>query len=79
MDDPTPTRPQDQADVRLLRIVPDVVDRLGVSRSTVYGLVSEGALVLRKVGSSSRIRSDELDAYIRSLPQVGVVAVEVRE
>lgn len=52
--------------VRLLSI-PEACDRLGCSRSYFYATPALRALI-RKVGSASRVRSDELDAYILSLP-----------
>ncbi|WP_425339278.1 helix-turn-helix domain-containing protein [Brevundimonas alba] len=54
--------------------------RLEISRSTFYNLVAEGKIPLRKVGGSSRVRSDELDDFIQDLPRLAAVAaVEVRE
>lgn len=68
MDAHLPYRPSSDGDpVRLLK-VPEALKRLGLARSTFYLLVKEGRIPLRKIGGASRIRSDELDAYIRSLP-----------
>ncbi|WP_226637930.1 helix-turn-helix domain-containing protein [Brevundimonas poindexterae] len=59
--------------------IPEACKRLGVSRSTFYNLVAQGKIPLRKVGSSSRVRSDELDDFIQDLPRLAaVVSVEVQ-
>lgn len=69
-------KPKDvQCEAQLLTIV-QVCQRLSVGRSTLYNLISAGKLPLRKVGAASRIRSDELDAFIQSLPQSAAVAAE---
>ena len=54
--------------VKLLKIR-EAYERLSVGRSTLYQLIKDGKLPLRKVGGASRVRSDELDAYIQNLPQ----------
>lgn len=63
-----PVIPTPQSEAQLLTIV-EACHRLSIGRSTLYNLISVGKLPLRKVGGASRIRSDELDAFIRSLPQ----------
>ena len=45
----------------------EVGDQLGVSRSTVYRLMGEGALEPIKVGGSRRVTEDQLDRYVASL------------
>lgn len=55
---------------RLARLltVRETCQRLSISRSTFYQLINGGKLPLRKIGGASRVRSDELDAYIKGLP-----------
>lgn len=63
-----PTPPPDV--IRLLT-VREAINRLSIGRSKFYLEVQAGNLPLRKVGGSSRVRSDELDAYISNLPAYG--------
>ena len=58
--------------IRLLTIQ-EAIARLKIGRSKFYLEVQAGNLPLRKVGGSSRVRSDELDAYIANLPAYGEV------
>ena len=51
-----------------LLTIREVLDRLRVSRSTFYQLVKDQKIPLRKIGGASRIRSDELEAFIQELP-----------
>lgn len=53
-----------------LLTIGDAIDRLKIGRSTLYQLIKDGKLPLRKVGGASRVRSDELDAYIQNLPRL---------
>lgn len=46
--------------------------RLSVSRSHFYNLVADGLITIRKVGTASRVDSNELDAYIATLPTTQV-------
>lgn len=55
--------------VKLLKIQ-EAYERLSVGRSTLYQLIKDGKLPLRKIGGASRVRSDELDAYIQNLPRL---------
>jgi excisionase family DNA binding protein len=50
--------------------IPETADQLRVSRHTVYGLIEAGKLraVLLGAGGTLRVRSDDLTAYIDSLP-----------
>ena len=47
--------------------VPDVVQRLGVSRAKVYELMASGELRSVRVGGSRRVESDDLDRFIAGL------------
>jgi excisionase family DNA binding protein len=40
----------------------------GLSRSSLYREVDAGRLALRKIGKSSRIARDDLDAWLATLP-----------
>jgi excisionase family DNA binding protein len=52
---------------RLLLRVSEAAQTLGVSRSTVYELLYVGTLPSVKIGSCCRIRSGDLEAYVRAL------------
>lgn len=60
-----------------LMTVSEACRRLGICRSTFYNLVGKGKVPLRKVGGSSRVRSDELDAFIQDLPRLTDQSSEV--
>ncbi len=47
--------------------VPNVVERLGVSRAKVYELMASGELRSVRVGGSRRIDSDDLERFIAGL------------
>lgn len=64
-----------QGEPQLLTIV-QACQRLSVGRSTLYNLISAGKLPLRKIGGASRIRTDELDAFIQSLPKIAAISME---
>lgn len=51
---------------RLLKI-PEVAERLQVSRAFVYELVAGGALPAVSIGRARRVPESELDGYIRRL------------
>ncbi len=51
----------------LLLTVPQAAEMLGVGRSTVYGLISSGALNSVRVGGSRRIPVHALQAYVAGL------------
>jgi len=51
----------------LLLTVPQAAEMLGVGRSTVYGLISGGALNSVRVGGSRRIPVPALQAYVAGL------------
>jgi excisionase family DNA binding protein len=40
----------------------------GMSRSSLYREIDAGRLTLRKIGKSSRIARDDLDAWLAALP-----------
>ncbi len=51
----------------LLLTVPQAAEMLAVGRSTVYGLISGGALNSVRVGGSRRILVHALQAYVADL------------
>lgn len=53
-------------ELRLLK-VPQVADRLGLSPNQVWELIRTRELDSVKIGASRRVRSDEVDRYIKSL------------
>lgn len=59
--------------VQLLTI-PECCRILGVARSTFYELVAADRITLRRLGSAARVRSDELQQLIESLPAVTIAA-----
>ena len=59
-----------KVEIRLL-CVEDVLARLRIGRTTFYKLVHDKKLPLRKIGTATRVLSDDLDAYIRNLPPCG--------
>lgn len=52
--------------IKLLTI-PQVAERLGLSRSTVYNLVNAGKLKAIKINKSVRFADIDVDAFIQSL------------
>lgn len=57
------------SDIKLLTI-PQVAERLGVHRATVYDRIAAGDIPVVDIGkgkSKSRVRSDHLDAFIEGL------------
>jgi excisionase family DNA binding protein len=49
---------------KLLKIVPDVTTRYGLSRSSIYKLIDSGVLKPIKIGRSVRIDVDQADAAL---------------
>jgi len=57
---------RDDVDSPLLT-VPEVVERLRVSRSKVYDLMSRGELLSVRVHGCRRVRAEDLDRYVAGL------------
>ena len=52
--------------IRLLTI-PQVQERLGLGRSTIYNLINAGELKAIKINKSVRIADTDVDKFIQSL------------
>jgi excisionase family DNA binding protein len=58
---------QDQAQAPVLLTVPDVARRLGLSRSTVYDLITSRQLRSVKIGGARRVSVAALDEFVAAL------------
>lgn len=56
---------------RLLLRIPEVADRLTMSRTKVYELIQSGALPSVRIDRSRRVRVRDLEAFVGSLPVGG--------
>lgn len=56
------------ANVRGLMTIPEFLRDYPMGRSTFYRLVAKGELIIRKIGRSSRLRIDEVEAWAANLP-----------
>ncbi len=61
----------DSGRARLLNPVPDACYQLGVGRSTLYKLISDGKIKAVKVGNRTLIPQGELNAYAEDVRGVG--------
>lgn len=57
---------------RLLHPIPAAAEVLGISRTTVYELISTGALKPVKIGRRTFISQEELERYVASLKEATV-------
>ncbi len=48
--------------------VPDFLARYSISRSEFYRQVNKGNIILLKMGSASRVRREDAEAWAASLP-----------
>lgn len=48
-----------------LRSIPEVQERLGVSRATVYRMLAEGELVPIKVRGGTRVLESSIESFLR--------------
>lgn len=53
---------------RIAYRVNDVVDSVGIGRSTIYRAIKRGELTARKAGGRTLIMSDDLQAWLDALP-----------
>lgn len=72
MSNPThDTTPAPGIPPRLAYKFPEAAQRLGVSRTTMYELVNEGAVRAITYGGVRRITEDELVRFVHSCAEVG--------
>ena len=62
--------PEEAGISSLLLTVIEVAETLGVSRSTVYGLLYSRRIPSVRIGNCRRIRRSDLDAFVRDLVEV---------
>lgn len=55
---------------KIAMTVNEAVSYSGIGRTKLYDLVKEGKLTPKKLGTRTLILTDELDAYVRSLPDM---------
>jgi excisionase family DNA binding protein len=48
--------------------IPEACRRLGISRTTLYGLINEGVLPARKLGKRTIFLNDDIDSCLANLP-----------
>ena len=48
--------------------VPEVLETVGIGRTTFYALVKSGQIKVRKIGTRSFVLAKDLDAWLESLP-----------
>lgn len=77
---PTLSTPVSEAASEPVSLVPisEACRRLHTSRSHFYELAAANQIAIRKLGAASRVRSDDLDRLIESLPAISVTARERR-
>ena len=68
----TPPKPAPQPKLPAYVPLPEVKDTFGISKSAVYRAVSEGRIVMRKLGRSSLVESRSVLEYLASLPTATV-------
>jgi excisionase family DNA binding protein len=51
--------------------IAEVVRILGIGRSTLYAIIKEGRLPVRKIGRRSLILREDFDRFIATLPVKG--------
>ena len=59
----------DTATLPALLKIPDVMQRTGLSKASVYRVITSGQLKTVKIGRSVRITESELSRFINSLGQ----------
>lgn len=51
----------------LLHPIPEAADRLGVGRTTIYRLITDGTLKTVTIGNRRLVPAAELEAYVERL------------
>jgi len=59
--------------------IPEVCAAIRMSRSFVYRLIADGALPAKKIGARTLILSEDLNAFLKSLPAVPTKTARVDE
>jgi len=54
--------------------IDDATQYCGIGRTKLYELIREGKFSARKMGKKTLVLTDELDAYVRSLPSLSSAA-----
>jgi len=54
--------------------IDDATTYCGIGRTKLYELIREGKLTARKAGKRTLLLTEELDAYVRSLPALKTAA-----
>lgn len=54
--------------------IEDATTYCGIGRTKIYELIREGKLTARKAGKRTLLLTEELDAYVRSLPALKTAA-----
>lgn len=49
---------------RLLNTIPEAAHALSLGRATIYELIRDGDLTVLKIGRSSRIATEDLEAFV---------------
>lgn len=58
---------------RLLHPLTDAAQVLGISRTTIYQLISDGEIRTIKIGRRTLVAQDELERYVASLKKEATV------
>lgn len=56
--------------------IAEVTKALGVGRSTLYALIKEGRLPVRKLGTRTLVLRSDLEAFIEALPALGGIKLK---
>ncbi|PYE98935.1 excisionase family DNA binding protein [Rhizobium sp. PP-F2F-G38] len=59
---------------KIAMTVNEAVSYSGIGRTKLYDLVKEGKLTPKKLGTRTLILTEELDAYVRALPDMKTAA-----
>lgn len=62
------SRRWDMTEIEILLTIPETCRALKVSRTKVYQLLSDGSLSSKFIGRSRRIPLEEIQRYVRQLP-----------
>lgn len=60
--------------IKISMTIDDAVQYCGIGRTKLYELVKDGMLTPKKVGRRTIILTEQLDEYVRSLPDMKTAA-----